>query len=63
MPDDVKHMSPEKVLKLLTSERSEEVPFFDEVFGPVAYRVTRIRGFSAEKLFKILELEDGALEK
>ena len=35
---------------LLTSERSEEVPFFDEVFGQVAYRVTAIRGFLSSKL-------------
>ena len=49
-------------LLFLTSERSEEVPFFDEAFGPVAYRVTLIRGFLSPKLFYFLELVDGALE-
>ena len=39
----------------LTSERSEEVPFFDEVFGPVAYTVTAIRRFLRAKLFEFLE--------
>ena len=47
----------------LTSERSEEVPFFNEAFGPVAYTVPSVRGFLSPKLFKFFDLDDETLQK